>query len=222
MKRPIITIPTHIVRMTRFSWDIDWRGQSLGETSDGTTRTIYNAFPRWIGEPELHLNDRLIAEWRAVRAAAQGRAAVYRVPMVDPVGYSSPFLASGIPWDNGQPFDTGAYWRFEPYCLAVTPAARGATTLTVDTSPTGDGIAIGQILSANDWPFVVTSVRGVTPQRQELTLQPPLREPIAAGARIDMQAHGLFEAVDDTTGMAAYRADRISKPVIQLREVLVR
>lgn len=219
MQRHIITIPPGFLRLLRVDWDIDWRGQSSGDRTDGSTQVVYNRFPRWVGRPEIFLQGAQVARWRAIRGAAQGRVGVYRIRMCDPVGFTDASLGDQIPYSNGLPHSTGAGFEYAPICTASLAAAAGATELRVAA-----GVApnVGQIMSHDDWPFLVTSVETVSAGVYDLGVQMPLRAAIAAGDPINMQGTGLFEATDDTMGNPSYAAARVATVGLSFQEVLVR
>lgn len=168
-----ITIPLELMLSTNVSWDIDWRGQSSGESNAGSRQIVYNAFPRWVGKPKLALEGQQIAEWRAIRARAQGRRGVYRVPMVDPLSFDygslrKDILQQGIPNVNNNTFSTGKgmayapFWRVSPEPPGVmdtnnegyVPSA-GDQQIWIDASDLDSKPKIGGIYSIRDYPFVV-------------------------------------------------------------------
>lgn len=231
MQRRIIIIPPTLFRLTAADWDIAWRGQSSGDANDGVTTTVYNAFPRFVAEPQIVLKPNEVAQWRAVRAHARGRIGIYRVRMCDPVGFArkavapgaSSWLALGTPHASGSLFANGLGYWFDPFVTAAAAASAGAEAIRVDTTASG-GVAPkpGQIMSAADWPFIVTSVSEVSASVRELTVEPALRKPIAAGDTILMTGAGLFEIAEDRTGNPSYDTSRVSRLGIALREVISR
>lgn len=204
MQRPIVTIPNELLRTLNCDWDIDWRGQGVGSANGGNTQVIYNRFPRWVGTPRLLLYGAELAEWRAIRAQAQGYVGIYRLPMIDPIGFNDPALLISA---------------FVPVATANLAANAGATTITVnaDVAPNP-----GQIMSANDWPFVVTTVSDLSGGVYELGVQMPLREAIAVDDEINMQGVGRFEAIEENMGNPAYTASRVATISLAFREVLAR
>ncbi|GAA6190894.1 hypothetical protein [Phaeobacter sp. NW0010-22] len=219
MIRPIITIPQSFLRHLKVNWEIDWRGQSLGANTAGYTQTVYNQFPRWFGASEILLKGQEIAQWRAIRAKAQGRVGMYQVPLCDPVGYTGSRFGGGLKFSTGFKFSTGKGFAYEPFCKAARAAKAGATELRVSSSVTPN---VGQIMSHNYWPFVVTEVIEITPGIFDLGVQMPLREAISAEREINLQATGLFEAVEDGMGQITYDASRVVSVRLSLREVLNR
>ncbi|KAF0675067.1 hypothetical protein PMES_02588 [Profundibacterium mesophilum KAUST100406-0324] len=227
MERRIITIPPGLFAPTQFDWDIDWRAQSAGETGDGVTRTVFNAFPRWIGSPSVVLVHSQIAAWRAIRAQAQGAVGVYRVPMSDPITYSprgaapEGWIDDGVPLANGQRLATGEGTSYEPFVRAKRAEAAGAEVIRIDTG--GQSVPVpGQIMSHDDWPFVLTSATRLSGTIYECQVQMPLRRALPLGARIDLRARGLFEIASDGTGNPAYGASRVSSITVEFREWLNR
>ena len=103
MKRRVITIPPNFARVLSCNWDIDWRGQGAGDANDGSSRVIYNAFPRWIGAPQLFLAGAQIAQWRALKSHAQGRVGMYRMQMFDPAGFAElSDVAGAVSFSDGR------------------------------------------------------------------------------------------------------------------------
>jgi len=225
MQRLIVTVPAAFLRFISVDWDIDWRGQSLGENNGGGSQVVYNRFPRWVGTPSIILQGSAIAGWRAIRAEAQGRVGIYRIPMCDPAGFhfsatGAGVPAAGIPFSEGPTFESGYGFAYEPRCTASASAAAGATSILVEDS---DAVPVpGQIMSANSWPFVVTSVTEVSSGVYDLTVQMPLRAAISAGDTVLLRGEGLFEAVEDSMGRPSYGAGRLSKVKLSFREVLNR
>ncbi|WIY23355.1 hypothetical protein [Parasedimentitalea psychrophila] len=220
MQRPIVTIPAGFLQLLEVDWDIDWRGQPPGNDTGGGTSVVYNRFPRWIGSPSILLQGDGIAQWRAIRAQAQGRVGIYRLPMVDPVGFVSSALTGGTSFEGGATFASGTGFAAEPACFAAAGAAAGAVQIRVENAEVAP--VIGQIMSHKLWPFTVTWVSEVSAGVYELGIQMPLRAAIAAGDTIKLQGEGLFEAVEDSMGRAGYDLDLVARPRLNFREVLNR
>lgn len=221
MQRPIVTLPHDFLRFLSVDWDIDWRGQGLGETTGGGSATVHNKFPRWIGSPTIYLKGAALAQWRAIRAAAQGRVGIYRLPMLDPVGIDPVNAGSSdFFFDGGIGFDDRAGLVSDPVCFAAADASAGAEQIRVE-GPAVDPV-IGQIMSHNQWPFVVTWVAEVSAGVFDLGVQMPLREAIAAGDPVKLQGEGLFEAVEGSMGRPSYGVTRLSQLTLNFREVLNR
>lgn len=222
MQREIVTIPPNLLRVLSVDWDIDWRGQSLGDVNSGAGATVYNAFPRWTGSPSIVLAEQEITQWRAIRAQAQGRVGIYRMEMCDPIGFaSSELYPSGVPFSNGEVFSTGVGFAYNPSCQAVNAAVRGATEIRIDVAGHAAPV-VGQIMSHDDWPFVVTWVALVSGEVYDLGIQMPLRAAIAADDLINLRGVGRFEVADPRAGNPAYGLQRVSRIQLSFREVLTR
>ncbi|MFC4668920.1 hypothetical protein ACFO5X_10175 [Seohaeicola nanhaiensis] len=229
MDRQIITVPRELMRVMNSSWDIDWRGQSMGETTGGMNRTVFTAFPRWMGAPSLYLRRETILSWRALKLAAQGQVNIYRLSMIDPIGFDfqgavwgAGIGAEGIPFDEGVTFDEGVGFDFQPTCTAVNGAAAGATQLRVNITPAGIVPRVGQIMGHGDWPFAVVAVSMVSAGVYDLRIQMPLRAAIAAGDMILHEGVGLFEVAEEGGGDLSYEFKHEARPVFRFREVLTR
>lgn len=169
-----ISIPLDLMTATNCDWDIEWRGRSSGDTNSGSRQIVYNAMPRWIGSPQMALEGKQIAEWRAIRARAQGRQNVYRVPMIDPLSFDYSLISKqqasrGTPHIDNSLFSTGNGYEYVPAWSVVpepfgvfdtgTPGILpnlGAYQMWLDTGDTGATPQIGGIYSAHDLPFLVT------------------------------------------------------------------
>jgi len=223
MQRRIITIPPGLLRFLSLDWTIDWRGQSTGQSNAGHSKLVYNAFPIWVGSPQVVLSDAGLAQWRAVNLQAQGRVGLYRIEMRDPIGFRIPGESrKGNAFSNGAFFNTGVGVAFQPFGLAVGAVAAGSEQMRIDVSPTGIAPRQGQIMSHDDWPFAVTWVDHVSGDIYDVGLQMPLRTAIADDATINLRGHGLFEATDDLMGRAEYNINRVARPRLSFREVLNR
>jgi hypothetical protein len=222
MQRELVTIPQNLLRVMNVNWDIDWRGQSAGDTTAGNSATVYNAFPCWVGAPKVGLVRDEITQWRAIRAKAQGRIGIYRVSMVDPLGFSMTGRnLSGKTFAGGQNFSTGAGFANIPVCSAVNAAARGATEIRVSMADEPDPVS-GQIMSHQDWPFVITSAMPVGGGLFDLGFEMPLRAAIAAGDLINLRGVGRFEVADAGAGNPAYDRRKVSEIQLSFRVVLNR
>jgi hypothetical protein len=226
MERPVITIPRSLLHELRMTWRIEWRGQDAGSTIGGNALSVINAFPRWIGSPEVSLHRDAIRRWRALMAEGQGRLGIYRLPMTDPIGFSwaaaaGAYAKSGVPFSSGARFSSGQGFNFTPTVLAVGAVANGATQFRMDVSPCGIGPVEGQMMSYDDWPFMVTWVDAVSDTLFDVGVQ-MLRTAIPAGAEINMQAFGRFEVVDEGQGAASYGASRYTTATLSVQEVLRR
>lgn len=226
MERPVITVPRDLLRQTDMNWRIDWRGQESGTTIGGNPIGVVNAFPRWIGEANLSLHRDAVRRWRAVVGQAQGRLGVFRLPINDPVGFNwkgaaGALAANGAQLDNDQYLTTGNGIAYVPMALAVGSVSAGATEFRVDVSPCGIAPVDGQIMSADDWPFMVSWVQPVSGTLYDIGVQ-RLATSIEDGGVINMQGHGRFEMRDEGQGNAAYGPDRHSTPTLAVQEVLRR
>lgn len=222
--RSIVTVPYHVA-VSSFPWRIEWRGQSAGLGLSAGDQLVNNAFPRFVGSltPVLRVG-RETREWNALIAKARGRQNIYRVYMKDPAGFgralggvSADVLASGLPFSGGQYFASGSGFLYRPFVLASGAVSAGATSLRVDISPTGVAPRAGQLMSADDWPFRVTSVLPVSGSIYEIEAEPCIRKAIADGAIISLIATGLFLATEEG-GSAAYGRERFVEPKIDLVE----
>lgn len=218
MQRPIVTLPPGFLKFLQVDWDIDWRGQGLGENTSGGSAVVFNRFPRWVGAPSVFLDGAALAQWRGIRAMAQGRVGLYRLPMVDPVGFEAA-SEDELPFADGTSFASGAGFAAEALGLAALPAEAGAEQIRVeaDVAP-----RIGQIMSHGFWPFTVTWVQQVSAGVFDLGIQMPLRGEMAAGDLIRLEGVGLFEAIEDGMGRVSYGLDRIAQIKLNFREVLNR
>lgn len=223
MQRRIVNIPPNFARVISCNWDIDWRGQGSGDANDGASRVIYNAFPRWIGAPQVFLVGDQIAQWRAIKLHAQGRVGVYRMQMIDPAGFGFfADVADPVPFAGGELFSGGVGFAHRPTALAVGPVAAGAEELRIDVAPSGFAPVAGQLMSEGDWPFSVTWVRLVSGTVYDIGVQMPIRQAILDGASIDLIATGLFEAQEDLMGQSEYTAVQHATVSLSFREVLSR
>ncbi len=219
MQRPIVTLPVDFMKFLQVDWDIDWRGQGLGENTGGGSSTVFNRFPRWTGAPSMFLEGAELAQWRGIRAMAQGRLGIYRLPMVDPIGFGGA-SSTEQPFANGSSFATGSGFAAEPLCFAALSAERGADQIRVS----GAAVAprIGQIMSQGHWPFMVTWVSEVAAGVFDLGIQMPLRQDVAAGDPIQLEGKGLFEVVEGGAGRSSYGVTRLTQITLNFREVLNR
>ncbi len=192
-------------------WDIDWQGQGVVGVQ-GISQVIYNGLPRFYGAPRIHVQGEAIRRLRAVRAYAQGRVKAWRVPLVDKDGFGC-----GVAWNGGVPWDGGALWAGWPSVGCSGGAAAGAEQVVVQEG--SHQVAIGQFISWNDWPYVVTSRYKPGPSTV-IGVQPPLRVAIPSGATLSLRAFGLFKMTSDTTGNPAYGGGRRATPVFEFEEWL--
>ncbi|HBT01659.1 MAG TPA: hypothetical protein DEB47_17785 [Citreicella sp.] len=223
-----MTIGYHLMRMIQFDWAIDWRGSPSADATSGFTQTVFNAFPRWVGTVGVTLSYGWIGHWRAAMWAGQGRAGIYRLPMIDPAIFNRASVLTAAQMAQGNPFSTGSYFStgsgFDPgpFIPATEAAAAGATEIRVTTANAALVPVPGQILSADDWPMGVTYVVPEDSNVYRLGIQMPLRAAIAEGAPVRLVAMGRFEVLDDLAGRTPYGFQPSSTPSISFREVLTR
>lgn len=200
---------------TTCDWDIDWRGQSAGVGNDGNGQTIYNRFPQWIGSPTIALHKELIDHWRALRSRAQGRVRAYRVPMIDRTRGTG---QADVTFSTGARFSTGRGFAYLPAAICAATAAAGATELLL--MERDEAVEVGQFMSCDDWPFLVTW-KDREGANVRIGVEMPLRRPIPAGAEVMLRATGLFMATDDTMGNPSFTAEApVSTPQLSFREWL--
>lgn len=219
MQRAVVTLPAGFLKFLQVDWDIDWRGQGLGENTGGGSTVVFNRFPRWVGAPSVFLEGAALAQWRAIRAAAQGRVGIYRLPMVDPIG-SDGVSDADLPFSDGASFASGHGFASEALGFAALAADPGAERIRVEGAPVAP--RAGQIMSHGLWPFVVTWVQEVSAGVFDLGIQMPLRGAMAAGDPVRLEGMGLFEAIEDGMGRVSYGLDRAAQVKLNFREVLNR
>ncbi|AKO96833.1 hypothetical protein MALG_01657 [Marinovum algicola DG 898] len=229
MQREIVDVPRGLLRLLEVDWDIDWRAQGLRDSADGVSTAVINRFPRWSGSPRVVLSGERLRAWRAIRAEAQGLVGLYRVPMVDPVGYrpqaaaeAAGIAATGVPFSTGEVFSHGQGFAFDPVALATAGFAAGAREITLDTATAGGFPKVGQILSHDDRPFMVTAILATSGTECTIRIQLPLRADLPAGGRVQMQARGIFQAAEQQMGNPSYGRDQVSRVRLSFQEVLNR
>jgi hypothetical protein len=218
MQRPVVTLPAGFLKFLQVDWDIEWRGQGLGENTGGGSAVVFNRFPRWVGAPSVFLDGAALAQWRGIRATAQGRVGIYRLPMLDPIGFDAE-VGTALPFADGSSFASDTGFAAEPLGFAAQAAVAGAEQIRIeaDAAP-----RIGQIMSHGLWPFVVTWVQQVGAGVFDLGIQMPLRGAMAAGDPVLLTGVGLFEAIEDGMGRVSYGVTRSAQIKLNFREVLNR
>lgn len=228
MSRPLVTVPMDLLTATEIDWDIDWRGQPGAESTADTSQVIYNRFPRWVGALSLVQPPVIIGRWRALRWSAQGRAGIYRLPMIDPAIFDRTVVPQKMASSLGFGFPVGSDFLGDfseqavPTVSVATAAPAGAEVLRISVTDLDLVPTVGQIISADDWPMGVTDVSHEGGTTYVLGVQMPLRAPISAGASISLVGMGRFEVLTDMAGRGSYGLDRVSTPSIEFREVLTR
>lgn len=222
MIRQIVDVPLPFARLVGVDWRPDWRGQPPAQGTDGSEQVVFNAFPRWRGAPEMVLRPEMIGQWRALVARARGRVNAYRMRMIDPVvsGIRPPRLHDAGVNQGFRAWEAGMYIEPRPQVTLVSAVPAGASAIVVDERPAPHPVRVGQILSHDDWPFLVEGRSGAG---SAVTLQVAmLRKPIPAGASIDLIARGIFLATSDAMGFPAYGRDRVARPQLDLVEWITR
>lgn len=217
MNRTIIDVPLPFARYTSVSWRPDWRGQPAATGTDGSEQVVFNAFPRWVGSQPMILLPEMIGHWRALVSRGRGRVNAYRMRMTDPAllpHLRGPALAEFEAWQ------AGLYTEPRPQVPTVATATAGATTITVDERLAPRPIAVGAILSYDDWPFLVEARSG-SGIATVLTVA-LLRTDIPEGGQIDLIARGVFVATSDAMGWPEYGVDRVAYPQLDLQEWITR
>lgn len=228
MTRPVVNFPWPLLRALQVDWDIDWRGSPTSEATSKFRQTVFNEFPQWVGSLELSFPPEFIGHWRALRWAAEGRAGIWRVPMIDFAifnrgkVYGGVLSEKGIPFATGQRFSSGYGFDISSEAITAAAASAGSTRVDIFLSDLALVPSPGQIISANDWPMGVVSVEDIGAGVHRLGIRMPLREAIASGDRVKLVGEGLFEVLEDMAGRATYGLNMVSTPSISFREVLNR
>ncbi|MDH2326009.1 hypothetical protein QCN27_03920 [Cereibacter sp. SYSU M97828] len=210
----IIKIPHGVMRVLTCNWQIDWRTQSAGMSTDGGEQIFGMGFPRWIGSPTVSLRGDTVRLWRATRARARGRMNVYRVPLIDRDDIRDAYGQTDY---AGRALD-GAFGD-GPVATLAAAAAAGATEIVV-TEQFYPAL-VGAFVSIADWPYIVVD-RVREGQNWRLTIEMPLRRGAAAGAVVNLRAHGLFRASDDLMGNPEIAANGFSRPELSFEEWITR
>lgn len=222
MQPKIVTLRYNILHLTDIDWSLDWRNRSSGPGLDGSNQIVGFGFPRWVGAPAFRLRPSLIGEFQAVRDASQGMANVWRVPMIDPVTMdreralrtrkkSQPF---GLDTGSGPAFAEGVGFQWDPILIAQNGAKKGDTSIVLD----GEFLAVGQVVSYQDWPFRITSIRTNAGGEKVCGVAPAVRCDIPEGGIVQAIGHGLFQLEDAGNGRISYGLDRMAAPSLSLVE----
>lgn len=210
----IIQIPHGVMRVLTCDWQIDWRTQSAGLSTDGGEQIFGMGFPRWIGSPTISLRGDTVRLWRAARARARGRMNVYRVPLIDRDDIRDPYGKTDYAGRalNGD-FGDG------PTASLAAAAAAGATRILVTEGfyPT----MVGAFISIADWPYIVVDRQKIG-SNWRLTIEMPLRRAASIDTVINLRAHGLFRATEDLMGNPEIAANGFSRPQLSFEEWITR
>lgn len=216
MSRKIIDVPLSFLRMVECNWDIDWRGQSLGDSTAGNAQVYYNKMPRWRGTLSIALVRGDIGVWRSIRARARGHVNVYRIPMFDPACNTTSL--AGVRWSDGALFDDNTLFWNGPYWTAAARAREGSDMIKITgVGRSGVQPSIGQIISIGDWPYQISGIDGNC-----IWIEMPLRREVPRFSRISTIGYGLFEVANESQGTPAYDGAQVSFVDIDLVEALRR
>ena len=213
MNRPYVTVPRSVLKFTSVDWQIDWREQSSGMSVAGRRNVNLGRLPRWVSAPGAVFPREKILAWRSIQATARGMTGIYQISMTDPVGFNQPEY--GVTFEGGNTFDGGVTFEGEYTVRCDAGALAGASEVVVVAASASVPIVVGQILSHNHWPFMVTEISGNT-----LRVEPPLRAAIPAGDLINLRATGLFEMDKAMAGNPAYDGGRVAFTSLSLVEWL--
>ncbi len=222
MALEIVTIPSILFCNQNMNWDIDWRSQGAGINLEGVTQQVRANYPRWIGSPKVALKETELLTWRAIRAYTSGRALCYRIKMFDPVGYNptASLVTNGVDWANNLPWANGLGWEYDPFVLAKGTVQAGAVQMQITIESGASAPVPGQIMSYDDWPFVVTWVKDDGSNNYTIGVQMPIRTLIPNGAKIKLRASGLFLAREENMGLPDYGLSMTSMPTLFFEEYL--
>lgn len=218
MERRFVTLPPALTRVTGVNWEIDWREQSAGTGTGGRQNIQIGLLPRWVATSPLVVPPDLIGEMRARLIYGRGRLGLFKIRMIDPA-VNRLTCGAGVPFGDGEYFAEGA--GFDDYPVAECPAgaAAGATEIEISEAALAAPVAVGQILSYDDYPFAVTWRAALGGGLVRLGVEMPIRAAIPAGAPVEMIGRGVFEMLESGPG-ASYDLNRVARPVLRLQEWL--
>jgi hypothetical protein len=207
MIRTVVEFPASLARWNVYGIELDVRGRSAGDATDGSGQMVLGVQPRWEATLSLELlNQTEVKAWRAFISLLKGRVNVMRLPIGDPlqIGEADWGIASPeVPFSDDAFFGDDTGFVTEPVLTGVTAAA-GANTFTTNATLIGDGLQPGHYFSVNDWLYRVTGVFGTTTARQ-YTFEPSLRRAIVSTDQIRCWARGQF----------ALKGDMDSPPIME-------
>lgn len=208
MARTIVEIPSSFVKWGSFSISMDSRTKSGNPSTTGNGQTAFGAQPRWMLSGSIVVDSPFaLRTWRALVSKVRGRVNAIRLPLNDPLrpqladfGLAPEHIAllvgDGIPHGDETPHDDDAGYDYQPATALLAGASAGATTISADARPYGDGLSIGHFISIDDWLYQVVGVAGTTAARV-YTIEPPLRSAVTTGDVVQIWARGLFIFPDD-------------------------
>lgn len=220
MIRDVVDFPANLARWTVYNLELNVRGRSGGDATDGSGQVVLGVQPRWEASLSLELLDAdQVRAWRAFLSRLKGRVNVMRLPINDPlhIGLTDWGVdASEVPFSDDEFFDDGSGFATEPVLQGVTAAA-GANTFTIDATPINDALKPGQHFSVNDWLYRVTGVYG-TPTSRQYTFEPSLRRAIVSADNIRAWATCQFALSGDMDSGPRMESIVYSKVELQLVE----
>jgi hypothetical protein len=220
MIRTVVDFPANLARWTVYNLELNVRGRSGGDATDGSGQVVLGVQPRWEAMLALELLDASqVKTWRSFISKMKGRVNVMRLAINDPLqlslsdwGVTNPVS----PFSDGSLFSDGAGWATEPMLTGVTAAA-GSNTFTVNAGPLNDALGPGQYFSVNDWLYRVTGIYG-TPTARQYTFEPALRRAIVSTDAIKAWATCQFALATDMDAAPRMESIVYSKVELQLVE----
>jgi hypothetical protein len=208
------------------------RGSGVGYT--GKEQVVTPTSSRWVWGFDAPINTKPKARlYRTVMSRLKGRYNYLRVPLCDQYRISNREVGAWsdrpkLPHANGVYFANGAgYAVSQPYANVEIAAERGATVLQIYASTLGpSGMTAGVFISIDDasgkpWLYEIENYFE-TGASYQLVIQPPLRDDVPTGRRIEFAAVGLFHVETDMAGQIDLAGGKFGVARLSLVEATAR
>lgn len=203
--------------------------RSAGVGYSGQEQIVSPLSSRWVWRISVPIHNKLKARLlRTVVGAMKGRYNYLRIPFCDRYRISNREVGAWSPrphlphGDESYFSDGSGYALDQPHAIVELSASPGATVLQIYNTTLGDGMTAGVFFSdENDWVYEITNFY-VTGNSYQLVIQPPLRQAIAVGDRIEFAARGVFRVDSDLAAQVELAAGRFGTVSLNLTEATAR
>lgn len=197
--------------------------RSGGVGMDGGEQIMSPLTGRWEWRVAIPIrNETQARQLRVLKSRMKGRfnylrmaiCDQYRITLKDVGGtYPEP----GIPHSDDTLFDDDTGYQNGVTSPVQDDAATNATQITIRASDLNGQLTVGVYFSINEWLYMVDDFE-IDGSDYIVTIQPPLREPVLAGAEANFSAVSLWAFAADTTGDIDLQIGRFGTAALNLIE----
>lgn len=211
------------------SWEIDEKNISGPKSVSGFDQVIFGLRPTWVCKLSLLVRGNTNARsFQAFKALLRGRARGIRMfpdccvakSLYERLGAVANTDDIEVPFSDDAPFSDGSTWAWPiPLFSVVSNIAEGQEDgILIDTDPYLPALTDGDLIGIDGCLYRITRVTDVSGSIQTVSVMPPVRAFVLAGAKITTRPTVVMRLMNPRDGEVNIGASKMNNVELSLEE----